>query len=115
PAGRPRRRGRRGGRGTRPRPGAGDGVRTTIPDRTGPRDRPRPGTITDSGRGWSPRGDVARAETGPVGAATGDGRSGMTAYLLVVEDDPDIGPSLTRALQVQGYDAELAPDAAAAE
>jgi DNA-binding response OmpR family regulator len=39
----------------------------------------------------------------------------VTACVLVVEDDPDIGPSLTRALQVQGYDALLAPDAAAAE
>jgi len=39
----------------------------------------------------------------------------MTARVLVVEDDPDIGPSLTHALQVQGYDAQLAPDAAAAE
>jgi DNA-binding response OmpR family regulator len=39
----------------------------------------------------------------------------MTACVLVVEDDPDIGPSLTHALQVQGYDAQLAADAAAAE
>jgi DNA-binding response OmpR family regulator len=38
----------------------------------------------------------------------------MTARLLVVEDDPDIGPSLVHALQVQGYVAELAADAAAA-
>ncbi len=35
--------------------------------------------------------------------------------LLVVEDDPDIGPSLHRALQTQGYDVTLAPTAAAAQ
>ena len=39
----------------------------------------------------------------------------MTARLLVVEDDPDIGPSLVHAMQVQGYDARLAPDAATAQ
>jgi DNA-binding response OmpR family regulator len=39
----------------------------------------------------------------------------MTACLLVVEDDPDIGSSLVHALQVQGYEAHLAPDAATAE
>jgi DNA-binding response OmpR family regulator len=36
----------------------------------------------------------------------------MSACVLVVEDDPDIGPSLTHALQVQGYDALQPPDAA---
>jgi DNA-binding response OmpR family regulator len=35
--------------------------------------------------------------------------------LLVVEDDPDIGPSLRRALLTQGYDVELAPTAAEAQ
>jgi DNA-binding response OmpR family regulator len=39
----------------------------------------------------------------------------MTARLLVVEDDPDIGPSLVHAMQVQGYDARLAADAATAQ
>lgn len=39
----------------------------------------------------------------------------MTARVLVVEDDPDIGPSLTHALRVQGYEAQLAADAAGAE
>ncbi|MCW2725185.1 MAG: DNA-binding response regulator [Frankiales bacterium] len=39
----------------------------------------------------------------------------MIARLLVVEDDPDIGPSLVHALKVQGYDAQLAPDATTAE
>jgi DNA-binding response OmpR family regulator len=39
----------------------------------------------------------------------------MSARLLVVEDDPDIGPSLSHALQVQGYDVQLAADAATAE
>ena len=38
----------------------------------------------------------------------------MTARLLVVEDDPDIGPQLVHAMEVQGYQAYLAPDAAAA-
>ena len=35
--------------------------------------------------------------------------------LLVVEDDPEIGPSLQRALAAQGYDVVLAPTAAAAQ
>lgn len=35
--------------------------------------------------------------------------------LLVVEDDPDIGPSLRQALLTQGYDVELAATAAAAQ
>jgi DNA-binding response OmpR family regulator len=39
----------------------------------------------------------------------------MSARLLVVEDDADIGPSLVHALQVQGYVADLAPDAASAQ
>jgi DNA-binding response OmpR family regulator len=39
----------------------------------------------------------------------------MSARLLVVEDDPDIGPSLLHAMRVQGYEAQLAPDAATAQ
>jgi DNA-binding response OmpR family regulator len=39
----------------------------------------------------------------------------MSARVLVVEDDPDIGPSLVHALRVQGYDSALAPDAATAQ
>ncbi len=39
----------------------------------------------------------------------------MSARLLIVEDDPDIGPSLVHAMQVQGYDAHLAADAASAQ
>jgi DNA-binding response OmpR family regulator len=39
----------------------------------------------------------------------------MSARLLVVEDDTDIGPSLVHAMQVQGYDAYLAADAASAQ
>jgi DNA-binding response OmpR family regulator len=39
----------------------------------------------------------------------------MSARLLVVEDDTDIGPSLVHAMQVQGYDAHLAADAASAQ
>ena len=39
----------------------------------------------------------------------------MSARLLIVEDDPDIGTSLVHAMQVQGYDAQLAPDAVTAE
>jgi DNA-binding response OmpR family regulator len=39
----------------------------------------------------------------------------MTARLLVVEDDPDIGPQLVHAMRVQGYEAHLAADAAGAQ
>jgi DNA-binding response OmpR family regulator len=35
--------------------------------------------------------------------------------LLVVEDDPDIGPALRQALQTQGYDVRLASTAAQAQ
>ena len=38
----------------------------------------------------------------------------MSARLLVVEDDPDIGPSLLHAMKVQGYRAQLAADATSA-
>ena len=37
------------------------------------------------------------------------------SLLLVVEDDPDIGPSLVAALTAQGYDVLLAPTGADAE
>ena len=39
----------------------------------------------------------------------------MSSRLLVVEDDPDIGPSLVAALTGQGYDVLLAPTAAVAQ